>query len=207
MEVSLLITILYGLVAIIISMSLHEAMHAYVSTWLGDDTAKAHGRLTFNPLAHIDWFTTVLMPLVLLVLGAPPLGVAKPVPFDPSRLRFGEYGSALVGVAGPTTNLILAIIAGLGLRLFSGSEFIALFLEIFCLINLSFFLFNMIPFPPLDGSRLLFALAPDFVRKGMMYIESAGFMAIIGFFFIFYLFLTQPFSNLLSSVFQLITGR
>ncbi|HEU5187856.1 MAG TPA: site-2 protease family protein, partial [Candidatus Saccharimonadales bacterium] len=79
-----ILTLIFVLVSILISMTLHEAMHAFVGHWLGDDTAKIHGRLTFNPLAHIDLLTTVLLPLVLVALGAPPFGIAKPVPFDPS---------------------------------------------------------------------------------------------------------------------------
>src|SRR6266702_2024817 len=93
--------------SILVSMTLHEAMHAFASHWLGDDTAKIEGRLTFNPLSHIDPFTTVLLPLMLAAIGAPPFGAAKPVPFDPRRVRFGEFGAAIVGLAGPLTNFIL----------------------------------------------------------------------------------------------------
>src|SRR6476646_4648747 len=103
--------------SILVSMTLHEAMHAFTSHWLGDDTAKLEGRLTLNPLSHIDLFTTILLPLVLVMFGAPPFGAAKPVPFDPRRVRFGEFGAALVGAAGPLTNLLLAVIAGTFLRL------------------------------------------------------------------------------------------
>lgn len=196
------------LVCILVSMTLHEAMHAFVSYWLGDDTAKHHGRLTFNPLAHIDPLTTVILPLLLVMAGAPPFGAAKPVPFNPYRLRYGEYGAALVGVAGPLTNLLLAVFASGILRLFSGSlpEFGILALGLFILVNLSFFIFNMIPFPPLDGSRLLYAIAPDGVRRVMEQIESLGFMAIILFFVLFYTFLTQPFVQVLNWSFSLLTG-
>src|SRR5690348_9215495 len=96
-------------VTILISMTAHEAMHAYVAHALGDTTAKEEGRLTLNPLAHIDIVMTVILPVVLIALGMPPIFAAKPVPIDPFRLRHREYGAALVAVAGPLTNLALAI--------------------------------------------------------------------------------------------------
>jgi len=201
-----ILTLLIVLLSILISMTLHEAMHAYTSYWLGDDTAKHMGRLTFNPLAHIDPFTTVLLPLLLVAIGAPPFGVAKPVPFNPTRLKFGEYGAALVGLAGPLTNLLLALIAGMVLQLFGSSlnGFVIFALGTFTLVNLSFFLFNMIPFPPLDGSRVIYAIAPDFIKEVMERIEGLGLMAIAIFFFIFYIFLSGPFTKLLSALLQLV---
>jgi Zn-dependent protease len=204
-----ILTLVVVLVSILISMTLHEAMHAFASYWLGDDTAKYQGRLTLNPIAHIDPFTTVLMPLLLVAIGAPPFGAAKPVPFDPSRLKYGEYGAAIVGVAGPLTNLLLAIIGGILIQLFASSlAGLPLFiLGTFTLVNLSFFLFNMIPFPPLDGSRLLYAFAPDAVRDFMEQIERTGLLAIGLFFVIFYLFLGEPFSRLLWMLFQFVTGN
>lgn len=203
-----LLTLIFVFVSILISMTLHEAMHAYAGFWLGDDTAKEHGRLTFNPLAHIDLFTTILLPLLLVSLGAPPFGMAKPVPFDPSRVKWGEFGAALVGVAGPTTNLVLALLGAGLIQLFGPtmSAVVLGFVTVFSFVNLTFFLFNMIPFPPLDGSRVLYALAPDFIRKGMEIIENFGLIAILGFFFIFYTFLSGPFERLLSVVFMFITG-
>jgi Zn-dependent protease len=202
------IILLVVLVCILVSMTLHEAMHAFVSYWLGDDTAKHMGRLTLNPLAHIDLFTTVLLPLLLFIAGAPPFGAAKPVPFNPYRLRYGEYGAALVGVAGPLTNLLLAIFAAGVLRLFSDSlpAFALIGLVIFVLVNISFFIFNMIPFPPLDGSRVLYAFAPDSVRRIMEQIEAMGFMAIMFFLVLFYAFLAQPFGKLVDWTFQFLTG-
>ncbi len=196
------------LVSILISMTLHEAMHAYASHWLGDTTAKDLGRLTLNPLAHIDLFTTILLPLMLVVVGAPPFGAAKPVPFNPDRLKYGEYGAALVGLAGPLTNLLLALVAGLSIRL-AGPVLDGLGLQvlgIFTLVNLSFFIFNMIPFPPLDGSRVVYSIAPDFVRNIMERIESMGFIALIIFLFIFYYVLSGPFTALLAWSIQAITG-
>jgi Zn-dependent protease len=189
-------------------MTLHEAMHAYASYWLGDDTAKHHGRLTLNPLAHIDPIMTVLLPLALAASGLPPFGAAKPVPFNPYRLKYGEFGAAIVGAAGPLTNLVLAIIASILLRLFGAGldPSITDVIYLFVLVNASFFLFNIIPFPPLDGSRVLYALAPDPVRRVMERIESMGIMAILFFFLIFSTFLAAPFSRLLDVFITFLVG-
>lgn len=186
-------------VCILLSMTLHEAMHAFASHWLGDDTAKNEGRLTLNPLAHIDPITTILLPLTLALFHLPPFGAAKPVPFDPRRVRFGEYGAGLVALAGPLTNLVLAALVGVVLQSSFGQSMPALLqdvLGVFGLVNISFFAFNIIPFPPLDGSRVLFAIAPDSVRSVMATIESMGFMALILFMLLFYSFLLNPFTQL-----------
>lgn len=196
------------LISILLSMTLHEAMHAFASYWLGDDTAKLQGRLTLNPISHIDPFTTILLPLMLAAFGAPPFGAAKPVPFNPNRVRYGEFGAALVGVAGPLTNLVLAIIAGLVIRL--GGPDIGAFgftvVSTFMVVNISFFVFNMIPFPPLDGSRLLYAFAPEPVQRVMERIEAMGFSAIIFFMLLFYSFLSEPFIRVISFIVQGLSG-
>ncbi len=194
--------------SILISMTLHEAMHAFASHWLGDDTAKLQGRLTLNPLSHIDPFTTVLLPLMLAAIGAPPFGAAKPVPFDPNRVRYGEYGAALVGLAGPLTNLVLAIVAGLIIRTLTpgADEMLFSILTTFLVVNISFFAFNMIPFPPLDGSRVLYAFAPDSVRGVMERIEGMGFAAIIFFMLLFYTLLSEPFVRLINFLVSFLTG-
>lgn len=171
--------IIFG--SILFSMGIHEAMHAFTAHWLGDPTAKHLGRLTLNPLKHIDIFTTVLLPIVLIVLGLPPFFIAKPVPFNPENVKYEEFGAALIGIAGPLTNLSLAIIASLIARISGvaiGTDMFNI-LSIFVLINLSFFVFNMIPFPPLDGSRLLYAVAPEPLQKFMYMIESGGITSII----------------------------
>jgi Zn-dependent protease len=193
---------------ILVSMTLHEAMHAYVGYWLGDDTAKLQGRLTLNPLAHIDPIMTVALPLLLAISGLPPFGAAKPVPFNPNRLKYGEFGAALVGAAGPLTNLLLAIVAGLILRftIDTVDPMVGGILYTFILVNASFFLFNIIPFPPLDGSRVLYALAPDPVRRVMEQVEAMGIMAILFFFVIFSAFLARPFSQLLNALISVILG-
>src|SRR5882724_9937047 len=102
--------------ALLLAMATHEAMHAFVAHWLGDDTAERAGRLTLNPLKHVDLLTTVLLPLLLILVHLPPIFIARPVPFNPDRVRFGDFGAALVAIAGPFTNLALAAIAAIFLR-------------------------------------------------------------------------------------------
>jgi Zn-dependent protease len=170
---------------ILVSMTLHEAMHAFMSYWLGDDTARREGRLTLNPIKHIDPFLTILLPVMLAIVGAPIFGGAKPVPFNPHSLRWGEWGVALVAVAGPLTNLFIAFIA-FGVGVLTGVIAIegvlaTLYGQIvfaFITVNLGFFIFNILPIPPLDGSRVLYALAPDFIRRGMEAIERFGIIVV-----------------------------
>lgn len=182
------IAVIIGVV--LISMTLHEVMHGFVAYWLGDDTAKLQGRLTLNPVRHIDPFLTILLPVMLAVVGGPIFGGAKPVPFNPGRVRYGEWGSALVALAGPMTNLFIAfIVFGVSVLLninvlgylyggVSGTDLLGMFIAYGVVVNLGFFVFNMIPVPPLDGSRVLYALAPDFVRRGMELVEQYGLILV-----------------------------
>lgn len=169
------------LVVVLLSMTLHEAMHGFVAYFLGDDTAKLQGRLTLNPIKHIDPFLTILLPVFLAIAGLPIFGGAKPVPFNPARVRYDDWGAALVAFAGPLTNFIIAFVA-FGIYAIIGapdvSSGVGQVISIIVLVNLGFFVFNMIPIPPLDGSRVLYALAPEFVRRGMEAIERFGVMFI-----------------------------
>lgn len=168
------------LVVILFSMTLHEAMHGFVGYWLGDDTAKLQGRLTLNPIKHIDPFLTLILPLMLAAIGAPIFGGAKPVPFNPARLKYDEWGAAMVAIAGPLTNFIIAFVFYGMYTLVSGQSggLVGQFLSTAVLVNLGFFVFNILPVPPLDGSRVVYALAPDFVRRGMEWIEQYGLILI-----------------------------
>lgn len=205
------------LAVILISMTLHEIMHGVMAFWLGDDTAKVEGRLSLNPLKHIDPFLTIILPLFLAVFQMPIFGGAKPVPFNPHRVRYGEWGAALVAIAGPLTNLFLAFmffgigaIFGIGWSYGDGNNISQLFFAYGVLINLGFFVFNMIPIPPLDGSRVLYALAPETVKRVMEYVETYAI------FFLFTIVLlannllgvyirasTQFFIDLFSNIFRL----
>lgn len=183
----LITTIVITIGVILVSMTIHEAMHGFVAYWLGDDTAKDEGRLTLNPIKHIDPFLTILLPVMLAIFHLPIFGGAKPVPFNPNRVRYGEWGAALVAFAGPLSNFMIAFIAfglmvvlgyGSTNALMLGGGLLGTVLQYFVFINLGFFVFNMLPIPPLDGSRVLYALAPDFVRRGMEAIEQAGLLVV-----------------------------
>jgi Zn-dependent protease len=164
---------------ILISMTLHEVMHGFVAYWLGDDTAKREGRLTLNPIGHIDPFLTVILPVLLAVSGGPIFGGAKPVPFNPARVKYDEWGAALVAMAGPLTNFVIAFIAfGVWVLVGAPQQGIGQLLSIAVTVNIGFFVFNMIPIPPLDGSRVLYSLAPEFIRRGMEAIERFGIIFI-----------------------------
>lgn len=172
-----IVSLLVVLGVILVSMILHELAHGVVAYWLGDDTAKQEGRLTLNPLKHLDPVLSFVMPMLLLAMGMPIFGGAKPVPINTRNLKHGVWGMALVGLAGPLTNILLALVAfvigyftgglvDMGLGGYICWEFI--------MVNLGFGVFNLLPIPPLDGSRVLYALAPDGVRRVMERMERWG---------------------------------
>ncbi len=173
---------LYIIIILIISVGsiiLHELSHGIVAYWLGDHTAKDAGRLSLNPIKHIDPFMSILVPVVLFMIGAPVFGGAKPVPIDTRNLRWREWGMALVALAGPFTNLIIAFISFVighftGLIYGSGGELPEFIFAELVVVNLGFTIFNILPIPPLDGSRLLYAISPDGVRTFLLSIEQFG---------------------------------
>jgi len=205
---SVLLVIL-ALIVIAISMTVHEYMHGFVSNLLGDDTARLSGRLSLNPLKHIDPVTTVLLPVVLVLLHEPPFGAAKPVPFNPYKLKYDEFGAALVGIAGPASNLIMAVIGGLLIRLTFVPDLNVwvTFWYLFIAINIGFCIFNLIPFPPLDGSRVLYAFAPRGLQRIMNQIESLGFFAIVIFILIFFQFLSPTLQTIDIHLIGLVIGN
>jgi len=165
---------------VLVSMTIHEAMHGFMAHWLGDDTAKDEGRLTLNPIKHIDPFLTILLPVLLAIVGGPIFGGAKPVPFNPARVRYEEFGAALVALAGPLVNLLFAFLSFVALVLLDPAlgSLTGYILSLAVQINLGFFVFNMLPIPPLDGSRVLYALAPEFIRRAMEVFEQAGLLIV-----------------------------
>lgn len=177
-----LVTLLIVFGTLVISITLHEAMHAFTGYWLGDDTAEKEGRISLNPFRHIDPLLTIFLPMVTLLLFQIPLLAAKPVPFNPFRVRYGEFGAALIAAAGPFTNLLLAAAGASILTLFQGSLGLDLIkiVSIFTIINIGIFVFNMIPIPPLDGSRILYAFSPEPLQKVLASLEQFGFFIIFG---------------------------
>jgi Zn-dependent protease len=166
------------------SMILHELMHGFVALKLGDNTAKYSGRLTLNPLKHIDPVMTILVPVLLAIAGGPIFGGAKPVPVNKYKLKHGEWGFALVAIAGPLTNFLLAFIffaVGYFTGAFYDTQMLS-FGSVVCYagmyINIGLCLFNLIPIPPLDGSRVLYALAPEGVQNFMRTFEQYGTIVI-----------------------------
>lgn len=177
-----LISLLIVFAIILLSMMLHELAHGLVAYWLGDNTAKAEGRLTLNPLKHLDPILSVLMPLMLFLSGGPIFGGAKPVPINTRNLKYGAWGMALVAIAGPITNFLIAFVAFL-IGYFSGGLFAAGLMGTIwgylVSVNLGFGVFNLIPIPPLDGSRVLYAIAPDGVQEVMTKMEQLGVFLIM----------------------------
>jgi Zn-dependent protease len=152
---------------IIISSVFHEYAHGWAAYRLGDDTAEKEGRLTLNPIAHIDPFGTLLLPLVLLFTAGIFIGWAKPVPYNPYQLSDKKYGELKVAIAGPATNIILALMLGLLARVGGVIGLSEIAIELFSFaayVNIFLALFNLIPVPPLDGSKVFITLFPSLGR-------------------------------------------
>ena len=186
------------LVIAIASVILHELSHGLVAYWLGDHTAKDAGRLTFNPVKHIDPYMSILVPVVLYIIGAPVFGGAKPVPVNYRNLKWNEWGMALVALAGPFTNFLLAFIFFLighfsGLFSLSSGNIGSFIIVEAVYINLGFMIFNLIPIPPLDGSRVLYAIAPDGFRNILANLERYGIIIV----YMMILLFGNLFSNLM----------
>lgn len=167
--------------ALVFAVIIHEVAHGYVAYRLGDPTARDANRLTLNPLAHIDLMGSILLPLVLIIARSPILlGWAKPVPFNPSYFRDVKKGVMMVGLAGPASNLLLAVIAGIIIRLLPLGGIAGLFLLQACIINVVLAIFNLIPIPPLDGSRVAIGFLPSQLVSPYLSLERYGFIIIFG---------------------------
>jgi len=172
------------LAVLIMSLSFHEAAHAWAADRLGDRTARQLGRLTLNPLAHIDWIGTVLFPLIAISSGIPLIGWAKPVPVDMRNLRDPRRDFALVALAGPVSNLVLSVVFGLVFEIYLRSTdtpgLLAQTLLMAVIINVMLAVFNMIPVPPLDGGNVLMGLVPHSVARSINWLRPYGFLIIYG---------------------------
>lgn len=201
--------LIFFFLIIVPSSIIHEYMHGAVAKLLGDDTAERAGRLTLNPLAHIDPFGTVMLPLILLASGSGFMfAYARPVPYNPNNLSDQKWGPALVGVAGPASNIVVALCFGLAVR-FSApaavTEFSLLFLSFMALIayaNVLLAVFNLLPIPPLDGSKVLLALIPDRYWEFKEQFERYGIYLLIA----FIVFGVSVISPVIFSVFSWIVG-
>jgi Zn-dependent protease len=174
----------------IIAITFHEASHGYVAHLLGDDTAWRLGRVSFNPLVHIDPFGTVVLPVMLLLLRAPFLfGYAKPVPVNFRALRYPRMGTILVAAAGPGMNLLLAAIAALAFHIVGyvpapGAQWMAANLRNALILNVILAIFNLLPVPPLDGGRILVAVLPGTLANSLSRFEPYGLLILIGLLFV-----------------------
>lgn len=185
------------------SVVIHEVSHGYAASYLGDQTAKYQGRLTLNPLKHLDFVGSFLVPSLAYFLGGFIFGWAKPVPYNPYNLRPGRWSEAAVAVAGPASNITLALIFGLLLRVsISNNPAFIQITSVIVFINILLAIFNLVPIPPLDGSKLLFAVFPDKLHQIRGFFEKYGFFLII----IFVFFLWQFISPVIVWLFSLITG-
>ena len=211
MQIGMVVAVL---VMILVSVILHELAHGLVAYALGDTTAKENGRLTLNPLKHLDPITSILIPVIMYVTGGPVFGGAKPVPVDSRRLKGGAWGMALVAAAGPLTNFLLALVAFLisnATGVLDTPGFLRVAVLNFVMINLGFFVFNTIPIPPLDGSRILYALAPDGAREVMERIEkTAGIWLVFALILVFSSALSRLMSGAITGIlefFMMLVGR
>jgi len=194
--ITIIITVL-GFVIFIYSIILHEIAHGLAAEHLGDPTAKLSGRLTLNPLPHIDPFMSILVPLFLAFSGFPIIiGAAKPVPIDPYNLRSPRKDMGFIGLAGPATNLVLAILFALTARIVPTSFGLTQLLANVCLLNLVLAIFNLIPIPPFDGGRVMIAILPRQYAKVLASLENFGTLI-----FLFLLLFPNPLFSLPGIIF------
>ena len=195
------IEFIFSIIILIFSAVIHEVSHGYVAYMQGDNTAKFAGRLTLNPFKHLEIFGSFILPIMSYFLGGFILGWAKPVPYNPYNLRNQRWGEAMVAFAGPAVNIFIALVLGSFIRLgiFVGLQ--EAFITI-VFINLILATFNLVPVPPLDGSKILFSILPSSLQGVREFLERNGLFIMI--FFIF--FLWQYILPLVYFEFSLITG-
>jgi len=157
----ILITRIISFICLIIAITFHEFCHALAADHMGDPTPRSRGRLTLNPLAHADPIGTIALPLINIFTGIATIGWAKPVPIDPFNFRHPKRDEIIVSLAGPGSNLLLAIISSLIIQFLPLSQILIIFFYMLALVNISLFTFNLIPIPPLDGSHILLNILPE----------------------------------------------
>ena len=201
---------LFLVVVLIFSAVVHEVMHGVAADRLGDPTARYAGRLTLNPIPHLDPVGSIILPLMLAFSGSPFFFAwAKPVPYNPSNLRPGRFSEAIVAAAGPLSNLAIALLTGLITRFATLPAEVSAVLVLIIVVNVMLFLFNLIPIPPLDGSKILSALLPKSLAyeydKLRFRLESRPFLG-MGIVLIIILFFGTAFGNFVFSLASAIAG-
>lgn len=191
---------------LIMSVVIHEISHGFMAEYFGDKTARFAGRLTLNPIKHLDLFGSILLPALLVISHSPFLiGWAKPVPYNPENLSNKKWGTVWVAAAGVISNFFIAIIFGIIIRLTlplalpDGFYFIT---SIIVIVNLALGIFNLVPIPPLDGSKILFSLLPSSSRNAVLFIEQYALVLLV----IFILFFSDKLYPILSFLFRFLTG-
>jgi Zn-dependent protease len=203
---------IFVIVVLILSIVIHELAHGYAALAQGDPTAKYAGRLTMNPVKHLDLMGSFIVPLLLYIFSVGViLGWAKPVPYNPYNLRNQRWGEALVSAAGPASNLIVALIFGLLIRFGSGflSADAVLLAGLIVIINIVIAIFNLIPIPPLDGSKILFDILPRSVKvsETRMFMERYGLIIVLGAVLLLGGIIFPVINRLLGWFFELFTGN
>lgn len=193
------------LIAILImSVVIHELAHGYAASYLGDETARYEGRLTLNPIKHLDPMGSFFVPLISYSLGGLIIGWAKPVPYNPYNLRPGRWSEAFVAMAGPASNILIALVFGLFIRFgtsVNDIELVQVFSQIVKL-NIVLAIFNLVPIPPLDGSKIIFAFFPKNTYKIRAFYENYGLFFLITFILFFSGFLAP----LTMVLYRILTG-
>lgn len=199
---------IFSLIILLFSVIIHEVAHGYAALALGDRTAAYQGRLTLNPIKHIDPMGTIVFPLITLMLpGSLLFGWAKPVPFNPHNLRNKRWGEAIVAAAGPASNILLALIFGAFIRFYLVPNGIVdgpagILSQVIVAVNISLAIFNLVPIPPLDGSKIISAVLPRQFMAVREWLERFGFLGVI----LFLIFVWQFFAPLIPFLFSLATG-
>jgi len=193
-----------GLIIVIMSVSVHEMAHGFIALYWGDETAKNQGRLTLNPLKHLDFFGSIIFPIITFLLNVGILGWAKPVMYNPANFRDRRWGELTVALAGPVSNLIIAIFFAIIFRLGSSSlsfGFLSFSFSV-VMINVTLAVFNLIPIPPLDGSKILFNLVPSISARLRGVLESYSIILVL----LLIMFLWPVFTPIVKVLTFLLTG-
>lgn len=197
---------IFYILILVMSIVVHEVSHGFVAEYFGDDTARKAGRLTLNPIPHIDIFGSIFLPVILIISHSPFMfGWAKPVPYNPNNLRDKKWGTIWVAAAGVLANLLIAVVFGIIIRLTSGMDLQPSFYfitSIIVVMNLALAIFNLVPIPPLDGSKILFSLLPKRAFSFILAYEQYSLILLL----VFIVFFSDYLYPILSFFFHLLTG-